>query len=124
MPKTPGRSTADHDNDNDKADTTKPTWDTSPNTIAPFILALRRRLPKQDARYRGLIEYGFATAKDHTYFCSTNHIDRFRHGLLTQGTWVKPLRIGPTDYTNAGFPLMETDAEATEARRGLRIDDG
>ena len=38
---------------------TKPSWNTSPNTLPGFVLDLQKYLPKRDARYKALVEYGF-----------------------------------------------------------------
>ena len=37
----------------------KPSWNTSPNTLPGFVLDLQKYLPKRDARYKALVEYGY-----------------------------------------------------------------
>ena len=60
---------------------TKPTWNTSPNTLPGFVLDLQKYLPKRDARYKALVEYGYILERRSVICVSDNHIDRVRQQL-------------------------------------------
>ena len=60
MPKSKSTPTVTHDKgDTDNIDTIPmPTWNTSPNTLPAYVLALRRWLPTRNPKYLKLIQRG------------------------------------------------------------------
>ena len=112
------KSTAQTYSNNSAIDNTDtaPSWDTSPNSLPAYVLELQRWLPKQDARYRGLIEYGITVDKTRTVFVSENHSDRYRHNKLVKGTVKKPCRVAPSDL-HVVNEIASLDADELASQR-------
>ena len=89
---------------------TKPTWNTSPNTLPGFVLDLQKYLPKRDARSKALVEYGYILDRRSVICVSDNHIDRVRQQLVPKGSFATPTIINPGDYDTTGLTVM-TDPE-------------
>ena len=117
MPKSSAHSrrTIDNIDKLDTSDRETPSWDTSPNTFPKYYLELEEWLPKQNARYIYYIRYGYATAGSKTFYCSVNHIDRHRQGLLTKGTFQNPTVVLPSD--TVAVPNLPTSEDALKVLR-------
>ena len=68
----------------------KPSWNTSPNTLPGFVLDIQKYLPKRDARYKALVEYGYILERRSVICVSDNHIDRVRQHLVPKGSFAAP----------------------------------
>ena len=98
----------------------KPTWNTSPNTLPGHLIPLKRWLPLQDPRYVTLIEYGYVLSKGGTVNCmSDNHIDRLIAKLVPRGTLESPCVIDETDEDFTDLPAAEGGRHMSEAEQEL-----
>ena len=97
-------------NDTTTTSVKKPTWNTSPNTLPGFVLDLQKYLPKRDARYKALVEYGYILERRSVICVSDNHIDRVRQQLVPKGSFAAPTIINPGDFDASGLTVM-TDVE-------------
>ena len=89
----------DNQNDSDK----RPTWDTSDNQLALWLLNLKRWLPRQNTAYSTLIKHGTALDKRHIICVSVNHVDRHRLKLIQPGTFEAPFIVLENTYEDEGI---------------------
>jgi hypothetical protein len=117
-----------HDTISDNEDDTlsMPQYNDDPATFAAYHNQLIDWLPTVDPSYRSLVEYSTAINRQQTCFLTTNHIHRYRQGLLTKGTFRQPcvvtlLDLDPVAAANALDPATATEAQkAAEGRTMLR----
>ena len=95
---TPARAdnTATYDNP-ETTDSTTPSWDSSPNTLASYLVKLTRWLPRQSTNYRSLIEGGWVLSKGTVNTVSDNHSERLVRQMIPRGTVRAPCQIGAAD---------------------------
>jgi len=78
--------------------TPTPEWDTSPLSLPSYLLTLRRWVPRQDSRFRRLIEtYSVLDSKGIIHTMSDNHTDRLLNFVLPRGTVENPTIVAETD---------------------------
>ena len=112
-------------NDTTTTDVKKPSWNTSPNTLPGFVLDVQKYLPKRDARYKALVEYGYILERRSIICVSDNHIDRARQQLIPKGTFAAPTVVLPSAYDTTGLTVMTAEErkeyEALSDRKSYEI---
>ena len=106
----------DTNSDNEGDTITSPQYNGDPATFATYHNHLIDWLPTVDPSYRSLVEYSAAINRQQTCFQTTNHIHRYRQGLLTKGNFRTPCRVTTVDFdaTAAANALDPGTATAPE----------
>ena len=115
MPSTANKS------DSSDTDERQPKWNTSVNTFVSFLLKLRKWIAKKNNNYRTVVEYGYVVSRNFTCFMNDNHLDRYKAGLITKGTFAEPCKIVRTTVDDTGLaPFADAAARAAATRCAAR----
>ena len=94
-------ASASTDTDATTAINPQPFWNTSPNTLGPFLKQLVAWLEgKPHTQYSRLVEHGYVNTGRATACVSLNHIDLIANNIGTSGTWKNPCIVEAGDFTS------------------------
>ena len=86
----------------DVDNTTKPSWNTSPNTFPQFYTKLLKWLPKQETKYTTLVQYYYVLNGGQVCCISADHAARASAKLLVKGSFKNPQFLkSPHDVVSA-----------------------
>ena len=81
--------------------TTRPSWNTSPNTFPQFYTKLLKWLPKQETKYTTLVQYYYVLNRGQVCCVSVNHAARASAKLLVKGSFKNPQHVTPSEVAPA-----------------------
>ena len=112
--------------DSDNFDSDITSWNDEPAHFALWHNKLPEYLTDYDDSFSSLVQHGHVWSKHVMVFASTNHIHRYRQGMLTAGTFYAPLVISRTSAVvldRAPVDLTVSDDAAHTAAREAELNE-